>query len=75
MTEKTRTGKIVDVFEKSRDRVIIRGVFRERLILVEEDIIVELNGIDPNDFTEGKEIKVIEKDDKIYIIIKKKTIS
>ena len=75
MTEKTRTGKIVDVFEKSRDRVIIRGVFRERLILVEEDIIVELNGTDPNDFTEGKEIKVIEKDDKIYIIIKKKTIS
>ena len=70
--EKTTTGKIVDIRSVDEDFIIIRGLFEGRKgIIVTEDLIIQVKNLKEKDFKIGNTFKIIEKENKIFIIIEK----
>ena len=70
--EKTTVGRIVDIREVDEDFIIIRGLFEGRKgIIVTEDLIIQVKNLKEKDFKIGSSFKIVEKENKLYIIIEK----
>ena len=71
-----RIAKITDVRDVDDDFRIIRGNFKEKPFWkgVTEDVIIQIINLNIKDIKIGNKIKIIEKENKIFIVIDKSII-